>query len=71
MEGLLEVQENWGMVKEKLKGKWGILTDTDVRLTEGKYEEMLSKLQIILGVSVADLKKFISASISSEGKPTS
>lgn len=70
MEGLVEIKENWETIKEKLKQKWGILTDTDVRWMEGKYEDMLYKLNIILGVTIVDLKKFIAASITPEEKPT-
>lgn len=59
MGSLIEIRENWGMAKEKLRKKYGILTESDVMWKEGMYEEMLYKLQIILGVSVEDLKLFV------------
>jgi uncharacterized protein YjbJ (UPF0337 family) len=62
MTNLTEIQGNWEVVKGKLRQKYGILTETDVRWNEGKYDEMLYKLQIILGVSVESLNKFITDS---------
>lgn len=59
MGSLIEIRENWGVAKEKLRKKYGILTESDVTWKEGMYEEMLYKLQIILGVSVEDLKLFV------------
>lgn len=59
MGSLIEIRENWGMAKEKLRKKYGILTESDVTWKEGMYEEMLYKLQIILGVSIEDLKLFV------------
>ena len=66
MTNLAEIQGNWDVVKGKLKQKYGILTETDVKWNEGKYDEMLYKLQIILGVSVESLDKFISDSAVAE-----
>lgn len=59
MGSLIEIRENWGVAKEKLRKKYGILTESDVTWKEGMYEEMLYKLQIILGVSTEDLKLFV------------
>lgn len=57
-----EVRRNWDVTKEKLKQKYGILVDSDLVWKDGKLDDMLYKLNIILGVSAEDLKKFISGS---------
>ena len=54
-----EVKGNWNEKKGKLKQKFGFLTDNDLMFEEGKEDEMLGKLQIKLGKTKDDLKKFI------------
>ena len=50
---------NWNEQKGKLKQKFGFLTDNDLMFEEGKEDEMLGRLQIKLGKTKDDLKKFI------------
>jgi uncharacterized protein YjbJ (UPF0337 family) len=54
-----EVKGNWNEQKGKLKQKFGFLTDNDLMYEEGKEDEMFGKLQIKLGKTKDDLKKFI------------
>ena len=55
-----EVRANWDVTKAKLKQKYGILVDSDLAWKDGKLDDMIYKLNMILGVSAEDLKKFIS-----------
>jgi uncharacterized protein YjbJ (UPF0337 family) len=54
-----EAKGNWNEQKGKLKQKFGFLTDNDLMFEEGKEDEMFGKLQIKLGKTKDDLKKFI------------
>jgi uncharacterized protein YjbJ (UPF0337 family) len=54
-----EVKGTWNEQKAKLKKKFAVLTDNDLMYEEGKKEEMLAKLQIILGKTKGDLQKII------------
>jgi len=54
-----EVKGNWNEQKAKLKKKFAVLTDNDLMYEEGKKEEMLAKLQTILGKTKGDLQKII------------
>ena len=56
-----EVKGNWNEQKGKLKQKFAVLTDNDLMFDEGKKEEMLGKLQIILGKTKEELRKIIEA----------
>lgn len=51
MKNTTELKGNWNEQKGKLKQRFAILTDNDLMFDEGKKEEMLGKLQIILGKS--------------------
>lgn len=50
---------NWHIVSGKLKQKWASLTDDDLQYVEGKYEEMMGRLQKRTGIARADLEKAI------------
>jgi len=54
-----EISGNWNEQKGKLKQKFAFLTDNDLMFEEGKEDEMMGKLQIKLGKTKDDLKKFI------------
>ena len=54
-----EVKGNWNEQKGKLKQKFGFLTDNDLMFEEGREDEMLGRLQIKLGKTKDDLRKFI------------
>ncbi len=59
MNSLTEVKGNWKDIKEKLKKKFGMLTETDLLFTEGKQDEMLTRLQTKLGRTKAEVHKII------------
>jgi uncharacterized protein YjbJ (UPF0337 family) len=52
-----ELKGNWNEQKGKLKQKFANLTDDDLMFEEGKKEEMLGKLQIMLGKTKEELDK--------------
>jgi len=55
-----EAKGNWNEQKGKLKQKFANLTDDDLMFAEGKKDEMLGRLQVKLGKSKEELRKFIS-----------
>lgn len=59
MKSLTELKGNWLETKGKLKEKFAILTDSDLLFTEGKYDEMLGRLQVKLGRSREEMRKLI------------
>ena len=61
MMNITEVKGNWNLQKGKLKQKFAILTDNDLKFEEGKKEEMLGKLQVKLGKTKEELQKIIAA----------
>lgn len=62
MTDLTSMKENWASIKGRMRQKYGILTESDLTWVDGKHEELLGRLNIILGVSKEDLQKFISES---------
>lgn len=40
-----ELKGNWNQIKGKLKQQYGDLTDDDLTYTEGKFDEMLGRIQ--------------------------
>jgi len=56
----IEIKGNWSDQKGKLKQKFAILLDNDLMFTEGKKDEMLGRVQLILGKSKEELKRIIS-----------
>ena len=52
--------KNWNETKLKLKQKFTVLTDSDLILTEGHRDEMLSRLQIRLGKTKEEIQNIIS-----------
>jgi uncharacterized protein YjbJ (UPF0337 family) len=55
----LEITANWADRKEKLKLKFGLLTDNDLLIEDDKKEAMLAKLQLKLGKTKEELLKII------------
>lgn len=41
----LEIKGDWNIIAGKLKQKWANLTDDDLKMTEGKLEEMVGRIQ--------------------------
>jgi hypothetical protein len=56
---LIEYSGNWDERKEVLKQKFQILTDKDLRVIDGKYDEMSRRLQLILGTTNEEMYKLI------------
>lgn len=54
-----ELKGNWDEQKGKLKQKFAKLTDNDLLFSEGKKDEMLGKLQVILGKTKEELYTII------------
>ena len=61
MKNRTELKGNWNEQKGKLKQRFAILTDNDLMFDEGKKEEMLGKLQIILGKSKEQIDEIFEA----------
>jgi len=53
----LEIKGDWNIAKGKLKQKWASLTDDDLQYVEGKYEEMLGRLQKRTGANREAIEK--------------
>jgi len=54
-----EVKGNWNQQKGLLKQKFATLTDNDLMYEEGQKDEMLGKIQIILGKSKEELESIL------------
>lgn len=54
-----EVHGSWNEQKGRLKQKFAALTDNDLLFTDGKRDEMLSKLQLKLGKTKEELREII------------
>lgn len=53
------VTGNWNEQKVKLKQKFPTLTDSDLQFTDGKTDEMFTKLQTKLGKTREELNVII------------
>ena len=54
-----EIKGTWAEQKGKLKQKFAMLTDNDLLFVDGKKDEMLGKLQVILGKTKEEMLKII------------
>ena len=54
-----EIKGTWNEQKGILKQKFAVLTDNDLMHEEGKRDEMIGKLQIILGKTKEELNKIL------------
>ena len=59
MANIIELKGNWNEQKGKLKQKFATLTDNDLLFADGKKDEMLGKLQVILGKTKEEMHKII------------
>ncbi len=55
----MELEGKWNQVKGNFKQKYGNVTDDDVTFSEGKFDEMLGRLQEKTGKSKEELKNEI------------
>lgn len=53
------LEGKWKQIKGDFKQKYGKVTDDDTTYTEGKFDEMLGKLQEKTGRTKEELKKEI------------
>ncbi|WP_121665553.1 CsbD family protein [Mesonia aquimarina] len=54
-----ELEGKWNQVKGKFKQQYGDVTDDDVTFSEGKFDEMLGRLQEKTGKTKEELKNEI------------
>ncbi|MDX1543646.1 MAG: CsbD family protein [Christiangramia sp.] len=54
-----QLEGKWKQIRGEFKQKYGRLTDDDVTFAEGKFDEMLGRLQEKTGRSKEELKKEI------------
>lgn len=55
-----ELNEQWEQQKDKLKKKFVWLTDNDLLFQDGKYDDLMERLQTQLGKTKEELRKIIS-----------
>lgn len=55
----LEIKGDWNITKGKLKQKWAALTDDDLKLAEGKHDEVLGRIQKRTGETREAVEKAI------------
>jgi uncharacterized protein YjbJ (UPF0337 family) len=58
----LEVKGDWNITTGKLKQKWAKLTDDDLQYAEGKYDELLGRIQKRTGETREAVEKAIKES---------
>lgn len=56
-----EIKGKWTELKDKLKQKFGVLTDNDLTFEEGKMEDMFTRLQTKLGKTKPELERIVIA----------
>ena len=52
-----ELKGKWNQVKGKVKQKYGDLTDDDLTVAEGKFDEMLGRVQEKTGKTKEELRE--------------
>ncbi|MEQ8469727.1 MAG: CsbD family protein [Marinoscillum sp.] len=55
----LQIKGNWNQLKGQLKEKYGELTDDDLKMAEGKADELIGILQEKTGKSAEQLEEEI------------
>ncbi|WP_053970385.1 CsbD family protein [Mangrovimonas sp. ST2L15] len=54
-----ELKGNWNQIKGKVKQSYGDLTDDDLTFAEGKFDEMLGRIQEKTGKTKEELREEI------------
>ncbi|NIK93578.1 CsbD family protein [Mangrovimonas sp. CR14] len=54
-----EIKGNWNQIKGKVKQSYGDLTDDDLTFAEGKFDEMLGRIQEKTGKTKEELREEI------------
>lgn len=55
----LQIKGRWNIIKGALKQQWAKLTDDDLQLIDGKYDELLGRIQKRTGESHEAVEQFI------------
>jgi uncharacterized protein YjbJ (UPF0337 family) len=60
----LQIKGDWNIIKGKLTQKWADLTDNDLQYVEGKYEELVGRIQKRTGETREAVEKALEESAS-------
>jgi uncharacterized protein YjbJ (UPF0337 family) len=52
-----QLEGNWRQMVGEIKGKWGRLTDDDIRVANGRFEVLSGKLQERYGIVKEEAEK--------------
>jgi uncharacterized protein YjbJ (UPF0337 family) len=61
MKNATEIKGDWAELKDRLKQKFTALTDDDVRLEEGRQDDLYARLQKKLGKTKEEIHQLIAA----------
>ncbi|HEX2900164.1 MAG TPA: CsbD family protein [Bacteroidia bacterium] len=61
MKNATEIKGDWAELKGRLKQKFTALTDDDVRLEEGRQDDLYARLQKKLGKTKEEIHQLIAA----------
>ena len=64
---ILEIKGDWNVTKGKLKQKWAMLTDDDLRYSEGRQDELVGRIQKRTGETREAVEKAVHESCSACG----
>ena len=56
-----QIEGNWKQLKEKIKERWGKLTDNDLDVVAGKRDQFVGKLQERYGITIEQAQNEIEA----------
>ena len=54
-----KIKGNWNVIKGSIKQEFGDATDEDLTYVEGQEDELLGRLQILMGKTKEEIKEFI------------
>jgi uncharacterized protein YjbJ (UPF0337 family) len=52
-----QIKGNWLQIKGHLKQRWGKLTDDDLRLVEGRFDELVGRIQERYGIAKEEAER--------------
>jgi len=55
----IEIKGSWNQLKGLIKQQYSQITDDDLKYTEGKFDEIIGKLQVKTGKTKEELKNEI------------
>jgi uncharacterized protein YjbJ (UPF0337 family) len=56
-----EIEGNWNRLAGMAKERWGKLTDDDVKVVQGKHQNLVGKVQQRYGITLHDAKREVDA----------